>query len=343
MFDPGAIAALRERNQLGLAMLRQVETTLKQRFAAMDRPIEALVLAVAAGEPLLLIGPPGTAKSRLIRTFCGLIGLVDEDEPMGEASSGYFEYLLTEFTEPGELFGYYDINKLHNEKVLARLDTGMMQHARVVFLDEVFNASSAILNALLSVMNERMFHDRGRRIAVPLQCLFSAANRPPAEGALRGVFDRFLLRCWVDQVDSGPQQIHRLVDRGWPETYGSPPPGTGMTGLLDHMARLRADIRAFTADGRLKPRLEGQEPLYRNLAAMTEIARRYGASDVSNRRLVKMLHVMLIHRLYRASDTADDPRPTLGAAELRLFGRFFLDVEDPAVADKLDRLPYPMA
>ena len=145
---------------------------------------------------MLLIGPPGTVKSRLIRAFCELIGLMDESD---SNNRDYFEYLLTPFTEPGELFGYYDISKA-TKGTLERMDKGMIQHARVVYLDEVFNGSSAILNSILAFMNERIFHDRGERKPVALQCLFAATNRIPETPVLSAFFDRFLLRCKVENV-----------------------------------------------------------------------------------------------------------------------------------------------
>src|SRR5262245_5404864 len=238
MFNRGGIVALGREYKSTFQKLVELEKGLKSRFRRIDDAIEALVLAVAAGEALLLIGPPGTAKSRLIRAFCHSVGLLSDDDmapPHGttdtkpvKAHDDYFEYLLTQFTEPGELFGFYDLAALQGDPVtrrapeLRRDDQGMMQHAKIVFLDEVFNASSAILNSLLAFMNERKFHDRGRTTPVALECLFGATNDVPTSPELRAFFDRFLLRAWVDVVPEDQAMIHDLLSAGWRETHAPP-------------------------------------------------------------------------------------------------------------------------
>src|SRR4030095_5708372 len=122
----------------------------------------------------------------------------------------------------GELFGFYDPSKLTKEGTLERIHAdSMMQSAHVVFLDEVFKGSSAILNALLSFMNERAFYDRGRRHSVPLQCLFAATNELPDSDELQAIWDRFTLRCRVDNVVAERGRIHDMLTKAWPLTYGA--------------------------------------------------------------------------------------------------------------------------
>ena len=104
MFNPGVIRQLAKDHYQTFMKLQAVEKRLKARFADMDEVVDALILSVTSGEPLLLVGPPGTGKSRLIRAFCGLTGLLDEDDPGAKENGDYFEYLRTPFTEPGELF-----------------------------------------------------------------------------------------------------------------------------------------------------------------------------------------------------------------------------------------------
>ncbi len=190
MFAPKVLNDLATRHAAAFKSLHEIEVALNQRFYQMSDAVGALVLAVASGEPLLLIGDPGTAKSRLIRVFCGMVGVLDLDN-LSDRKEDYFEYLLTPFTEPGELFGYYDITKAQQGQGLHRDTRMMMQKARVVYLDEIFNASSAILNTLLAFMNERYFHDRGDRIKVALECLFAATNfisdAPEVAGDLRSL------------------------------------------------------------------------------------------------------------------------------------------------------------
>jgi MoxR-like ATPase len=147
---------------------REVVDPLKARFVDRDEIVDLIALAVTAGEHLLLHGPPGTAKSALIRQFAGAV--------RGE----YFEYLLTRFSEPNEVFGPIDLVRLR-EGTVATVTTGMLPEAEFIFLDELFNANSAILNNLLTVLNERIYR-RGSEIhKLPLLSLFAASNHLPED------------------------------------------------------------------------------------------------------------------------------------------------------------------
>jgi len=179
---------------------RDVIAPLKQRFVGRDEVIDLIALSLVAGEHLFLHGPPGTAKSALIRSFARAV------------QGSYFEYMLTRFTEPNELFGPIDIAKLREGKVIT-VTTGMLPESEFAFLDELFNANSAILSSLLTILNERVFRRGLETHRLPLLSLFSASNHLPEEDALKALFDRFLLRCHVDNLhrDALPQLLHA----GW--------------------------------------------------------------------------------------------------------------------------------
>ena len=331
MFDSTRVLDIVNAHYRTLQDLQRVHRELDRRFASLEDATLALILSAASGEPLLLIGPPGTAKSMLIKTFCELVGVDREG-----SASRYFEYLLTPFTEPGELFGFYDPSKLTKEGTLERIHAGsMMQSAHVVFLDEVFKGSSAILNALLSFMNERAFYDRGRRHNVPLQCLFAATNELPDSEELQAIWDRFTLRCRVENVPADRGRIQDMLTKAWPLTYGA---------RLDEapQARSRAGVRTPLAPSlleelqALRETIRGAAELFVPDAGtlgivtqLVELARTHGLSQVSNRRLVKFVYVMLVHRVYdcvRAGDTSA-PAIALRPEELRLLPKFFLDQE----------------
>lgn len=178
----------------------EVVEVLKQRFVGRDEVINLIALAVVAGEHLFLHGPPGTAKSALIRQFAGAV------------QGRYFEYLLTRFSEPNELFGPIDLVRLR-EGTVATVTTGMLPEAEFVFLDELFNANSAILNNLLTVLNERIYRRGAEVHRLPVLSLFSASNHLPEDEALRALFDRFLLRCHVDNLRS--EAMPGLLAAGW--------------------------------------------------------------------------------------------------------------------------------
>jgi len=178
----------------------EVVDVLKRRFVGRDEVIDLIALAVVAGEHLFLYGPPGTAKSALIRQFATAV------------RGRYFEYMLTRFSEPNEIFGPIDLVRLR-EGTVATVTAGMLPEAEFVFLDELFNANSAILNNLLTVLNERVYRRGAETHRLPVLSLFSASNHLPEDEALRALFDRFLLRCHVDNLKR--EAMPQLLAAGW--------------------------------------------------------------------------------------------------------------------------------
>ncbi|MBM4358173.1 MAG: AAA family ATPase, partial [Deltaproteobacteria bacterium] len=179
--------------------LTAIADTLRASFIGKDEVIRLLLVAVVAGEHCVLLGPPGTAKSALIRSLSQLL------------DSRYFEYLLTRFTEPNEIFGPVDIAAFR-EGQYRRNTTGMLPEAEIVFLDEVFKSNSAILNALLTLLNERRYISGGVAVDCPLISVFAASNEVPEDETLGAIFDRFLLRVRSDNLDA--YHFNELLLRG---------------------------------------------------------------------------------------------------------------------------------
>ena len=183
---------------------------LSYPFVSREEEAKVITLALLSREHVLLIGEPGTAKSALARRAAELI------------NARFFKYLLTKYTEPAELFGPLDINAL-KEGVYRRITRGKLPEAEIVFLDEIFNANSAILNALLSILNERILYDGYTEIPVPLWTLISASNRIPDEPELEALYDRLLLRHYIKPVEEN--RWEDLLDASWRiETYRIPTP-----------------------------------------------------------------------------------------------------------------------
>lgn len=189
-----------ERRAPALRLTQEVLTPMKSAFVGKDEVIDVLGVCLAAGENLFIHGPPGTAKSALV-------------QELGRRVSGnVFDYLLTRFTEPNELFGPFDIRRLREGELVTNTD-GMLPEAEFVFLDELLNANSSILNSLLMVLNERVFR-RGRETRrLPLLMVVGASNRLPDDDALTALFDRFQMRVHCANV--ADEQLGSVLEAGW--------------------------------------------------------------------------------------------------------------------------------
>lgn len=177
---------------------------------------ELIVLGAVAQEHLLVIGPPGTAKSAVVRRVAQAMG------------GRYFEYLLGRFTEPSELFGPVDLKKLREGTVETDV-TGMLPEAEVAFLDEVFLGSTAILNTLLGVLNERRFRRGHTQIQCPLRVAVGAANGLPEDEALAAFADRFLLHLFLEPVPD--HHLEAMLAGGWQSDQRPIEPQAGMAHL----------------------------------------------------------------------------------------------------------------
>jgi MoxR-like ATPase len=238
---------------------RQLRTAIRTATTGLvgREPLaELIVLAAVAGEHLLVIGPPGTAKSAVVRRVAQVLG------------GRYFEYLLGRFTEPSELFGPVDLRKLREGTVETDV-TGMLPEADVAFLDEVFLGSTAILNTLLGVLNERHFRRGHTQLACPLRVCVGAANALPDDEALAAFADRFLLHAFVEPVPDA--QLESLLQGGWRSDFAHLSDVGGMA-PLDLLGRHLHDVD-----------MDGVRP------ALADAIRKLRAAGVrlSDRRIVK--------------------------------------------------------
>jgi MoxR-like ATPase len=181
------------------ASVQEVARILGAAFLDKQEIIRLMLVSAIAGEHMVIVGPPGTAKSAMVGMFAKLM------------DARYFEYLLTRFTEPNELFGPVDIAAFREGRYTRRTEH-MLPQAEIVFLDEIFKSSSAILNSLLHVINERKFANGPVVTQVPLISLYAASNEVPNDDSLAAMFDRFLIRVLSDNLDS--YHFGELMQRG---------------------------------------------------------------------------------------------------------------------------------
>ncbi|ATB47245.1 AAA family ATPase [Corallococcus macrosporus] len=271
--------------------LNRFRLALGRHFVGKQTLVDLMTVAAVAQEPLLLVGPPGTAKSDLVLKFRDALRIPNED---------YFEYLLTRFTEPSEVLGPIDINLLRQGRYIRR-EGGKLPTARLVFLDEVFKASSAILNALLTVINERKFYQDGAPQPVKLKVLFAATNELPEHAELGALKDRFCLkaacrpvqdRYFLELLDSGlDSQTHREMNqKPWAEGHAT----------LDDVLKahryltLMMGKRETGPDGReLRDRdLFFRDDLLREFRRVVQTLTREDGVFISDRKLVKLYRLL---------------------------------------------------
>jgi len=181
--------------------LRRIRDELAQMFLERSELIDGAFAALLSRQHVLIVGPPGTAKSMLADELCRRL-----------EGATYFQWLLTKFTTPEELFGAVSLQGLEQDEY-RRVTTFKLPEAHIAFLDEVFKANSSILNAILTLINERRFHNGRVIAAVPLFTLFGASNELPEDDELQALYDRFLLRFVVGYIEEDFRFLKMLQAR----------------------------------------------------------------------------------------------------------------------------------
>jgi len=178
-----------------------IESELNVLFLERKDAIRGLLVSLLAQQHVLLLGPPGTAKSALAENLCRRTG------------GGYFRWLLSRTSAPEELLGPISLKALEQDSYL-RVTTGKLPEARIAFLDEIFKANSAILNNMLSILNERLFFNNGTPTQVPLETVIGASNELPEDREeLGALWDRFMLRYEVGYVRD-PRNFEKMLQGG---------------------------------------------------------------------------------------------------------------------------------
>lgn len=178
--------------------LQNISKELKAMFLERDIVIDNCIKALITGQTVLLIGPPGTAKSALTHALCDRIH-----------KANYFSWLLNRTSDPAEILGPYSIREMENDKFL-RVTKNKLPEAEIAFLDEIFKCNEPTLNILLPLINEKLFFNDGVPKNVPLITLFAASNEFPDEESLEALYDRMMFRMQVNYISDQQNKLHML-------------------------------------------------------------------------------------------------------------------------------------
>lgn len=269
--------------------INRFRLSLGRFFVSKQSLIDLMCVAAVAQEPLLLVGPPGTAKSDLVLKFKDALGLADED---------YFEYMLTRFTEPSEIIGPIDINQLRDGRYIRR-EQGKLPTARLAFLDEIFKSNSAILNILLTIINEKKFYQDGVPQPVRLRVLFAATNEVPEHGELGALKDRFVLKA--ESLSVQDEHFEELIDAGLKsETYRAlgQKPWVEDHATLDDLVKANRYLNLLFArqspDGKGDRQLFFPDDVFREYRRLVKTLVREDRLFVSDRKLVKLYKLLRV-------------------------------------------------
>ena len=283
------------------ARINRHRRELSSWFVNRATEVDLMTVCAAAQEPLLFVGPPGTAKSDIVLKWVESVGLNELD---------YFEYMLTKFTEPSEILGPIDIDLLKQGRFIRRT-AGKLPTCRVAFLDEIFKSNSAILNLLLTILNERKFYQDGAPVPVPLQVLFAATNDIPDQGELDAMSDRFILKVETKPVKD--THFAELIDAGMRgeslRATGQKPWVTGTVSLEDYQKAKRWLDLTFAFEGEDRTRRDHLFPP-RAFAELRRLVRALETEDkilVSDRKLVKLYKLIRTRAFLFHGGAVDTP------------------------------------
>lgn len=236
---PGAVKSL-------VNDIRNLQNDMQADFVERNEAIEIALTSFLAHVNMVFLGEPGTAKSLVVRRLSYGLGLQgkpltiaelnkEADQWLREIQSdtvesghengrvqnrGYFEVLLTRYSTSDEILGPANLKLMLNRAIFLRQTTGLLPEAEVAFLDEIWKANAAILNAMLSISNERLFYNAGRPVRVPLCMIFGASNEIPRDEELHAIYDRFPLRVICHRVSESRELLKKAGKEGFRSVFG---------------------------------------------------------------------------------------------------------------------------
>ena len=274
--------------------LEEIKNALNAKFFERENEVEAILIALLSRQHMLMIGPAGTAKSALSVELAKIV-----------QGTEYFQWLLTRFSTPEELFGPLSLKDLE-QGVYKRNTATKMPEAHLVFLDEIFKSNSAILNSLLTLINERLFYNNGLPVQVPLMSVIGASNEYPDEGeGLEALFDRFLLRFEIDYIADETNFVSMMKGNG----QHQPMPSMTMEELIQlqfftDMVAIPDEVYETLSKIRMELRDEGIRPSDRRFKQSLSVLQ--AKALINQRQVVKVDDIVILENaLWETVDQKD--------------------------------------
>ncbi len=349
--------------------LLDLKSDMTEELVDRDEAIEMALACFIAHANMVLLGPPGTAKSLVVRRLSYGLGLqsrpvtsddlnreiqdilhllksaTDDDssnrdqDDAPQAAQGtsqidrrYYEVLLTRYSTSDEILGPANLQLMIRRAMFYRQTTGLLPEADVAFLDEIWKANSAILNALLSISNERIFYNAGKPVHVPLCMIYGASNEVPREDELWAMYDRFPVRVICNPVDDSRKLLNKAAAQAHRSLFADNGNGKTQGKTVPHRASVNHFRLLFRAiHGYFGPdsSLDGDSKFARAFCDTFDALKR--EFQISDRSLYSLYRVALALALLRKHD-----RPE--STELDVFKFCFYEPETaPALRDAVDQ------
>ena len=280
--------------------LEEIRQALNSKFFERENEVEGILVALLSRQHMLMIGPAGTAKSALSVELAKIV-----------QGTEYFQWLLTRFSTPEEVFGPLSLKDLE-QGVYKRNTATKMPEANLVFLDEIFKANSAILNSLLTLINERLFYNNGTPVKVPLMSVIGASNEYPEEGeGLEALFDRFLLRFELDYIADETNFVSMMKGTGQNQVM----PSMTMDELIQlqfftDMVTIPDEVYETLSEIRNELRDEGIRPSDRRFKQSLSVLQ--AKALINQRQVVKVDDIVILENaLWETVDQKDTVSPII--------------------------------
>lgn len=285
--------------------IEKILSYLNQNLYGKEEAVRLALLSAIANESIFFLGPPGTAKSMISRRIAAAFSDFYKDGNFTIENGDYFEYLMNEFSTPDEICGPVDLSALNeNPSRYERQIKGYLPSAKVAFLDEIWKSGPAILNTLLTIINEKKFHNGNKVEKVPLVSLAAASNElPQKDRGLEALWDRFVLRVLVNPVENEVDFFNIVDEQNTDNSITDEQKKSLLT--IDEITQWQEKINKITLSDDVKDVITAIRKEITNKNNIKEDGLYDDLYYVSDRRWKKIVHILKTSAFLNGRDAVD--------------------------------------